>query len=96
MGEISGLWGIAWGVGTIISIIAITVYMTRRNTSAIDSLKQKEIAELYSKVNTKMDEDKARETFVTKEVNTEQMKHIDNSIGEIKEYQKEILGYLRK
>lgn len=96
MGEISGLWGIAWGVGTIIAIIAITVYMTRRNTSVIDSLKQNEIAELYSKVNTKMDEDKARETFVTKEVNTEQMKHIDTSIGEIKEYQKEILGYLRK
>ena len=96
-------WGVFSSIGSIVCVIAITVHATRRNTSALESLKQKEISELYeknlalnNKVNDKMDTKEARETFVTKEVNTEQMKHIDTSIAEIKEYQKEILGYLRK
>lgn len=96
-------WGVFSSIGSIVCVIAISVYATRRNTSALDSLKQNEISELYekhlalnNKVNDKMDTKEARETFVTKELNTEQMKHIDTSIAEIKEYQKEILGYLRK
>jgi len=93
MGE---FWSIVYGVGTIISVIAVTVYATKRNTSNIDNLKNNEIKDLYEKYNKKMDEDKARETFVTKELYNNQMVHIDTIFIEIKEQNKEILGYLRK
>lgn len=92
----SELWNIVYGVGAVISVIAVTVYATKRNTSNIDNLKNNEIKELYEKCNKKMDEDKARETFVTKELYNNQVLHIDTIFSEIKEQNKEILGYLRK
>lgn len=96
MGEFSAFWAVIWGIGTVISIIAVTVYATRRNTSSIDSLKSNEIAELFNRVNTKMDEKEARKEFVSKELYENQMKHIDEQLGEIKTDSKEILGLLRK
>lgn len=96
MESLGVLWSIAWGIGIVIASLAITSYATRKNTSNYESLKKNEIANLFEKVNLKMDEDKARETFVSKELNDEQIKHIDSSMNEIKDDQKEILRLLRK
>lgn len=96
-------WGVFSSIGSIVCVIAITVYATRKNTSALESLKQKEISELYekhlalnNKVNEKIDTKEARTSFVSKELYENQNKHIDKALDEIKSQNEVILGYLRK
>jgi len=103
MKDLLTYWPVITSVVSVICVIAITVHMTRKNTSTIEALRLNEITDLYEKNNEnknalkdKIDEKEARKIFVTKELNDAQMKHLDNSINEIKEYQKEILGYFRK
>lgn len=96
-------WGVFSSIGSVVCVIAITVYATRKNTSALESLKQKEISELYekhlalnNKVNEKIDTKEARTSFVSKELYENQNKHIDKALDEIKSQNEVILGYLRK
>lgn len=77
-----------WQLGSILVLFAgafaVNTFMTKQNDKKIKAL-EGAITEV-----------RAREIFVTKELYNNQMEHIDTTLGELKEQNKEILSYVRK
>lgn len=81
-------WHVLIATVTIASAFAVNTYMTKQN--------DKKIKALEDKTDGSITEVRAREVFVTKELYNNQMKHIDKTLTELKEQNKEILNYVRK
>jgi hypothetical protein len=81
-----------WQIGSVIVLFAgafaVNTFMTKQN--------DKKIKALEDKTDGSITEVRAREVFVTKELYNNQMKHIDKTLTELKEQNKEILNYVRK
>lgn len=82
------LWQVISGFIIVISAFATNTFMTKQNDKKI-----KKMEDIFKNVIT---EDKAREIFVAKELYVNQMKHIDNSLGDLKKQNETILEYVRK
>lgn len=79
-------WGAVVSIISGIVIIAINNYKTKKNTLDVEKMKENQV--------NFVDWDKARETFVSKELHTSQMGHIDITLGEIKQQNQQILEKL--
>ena len=64
--------------------VITNTYMTKKNTKEIENIKEKDLVTWGE----------ARNTFVSKELYQNQMNHIDTTLGEIKNQNEKILGYL--
>ncbi len=82
------LWQIISGFIIVISAFATNTFMTKQNSTKI-----KEMEDISKSAIT---EDKARELFVTKELHTNQMVHIDSSLGDLKKQMNSVIELLRK
>ena len=77
-------WGVVVSIISAISVIAINEYKTKKNIT--DTKKNSEdIEKLKEDHSSFITLEKARETFVSKELHDNQMKHIDITLGEIKQ-----------
>ncbi len=79
-------WQLITAIVTISGLFAVNTYMTRKNSKEVGELKDKDLVTWGD----------ARNTFVSKELYNNQMEHIDTTLGELKEQNKEILSYVRK
>ncbi len=81
-----------WQLGSVLVLFAgafaVNTYMTKQN--------DKKIKTLETKTDGVMTESEARAIFVPRELYNNQMSHIDENLGELKEQNKEILSYVRK
>ncbi|WP_294962046.1 hypothetical protein [Sulfurimonas sp.] len=82
------LWQLISGFIVLVSGFATNTFMTKQNVTKI-----KRIEDTFKNVIT---EDKARKIFVAKELYVNQMKHIDNSLADLKKQNDSILELLRK
>ncbi|PLY08400.1 MAG: hypothetical protein C0625_02095 [Arcobacter sp.] len=81
-------WQLIIGIITFVGSFSINTFMTTRNSKKIEDFEEK-IVDVVKW-------DKARATFVSKELYANQMEHIDLALGELKKQNEAILSYVAK
>jgi flagellar biosynthesis protein FliP len=89
-------WQVLTGIIVVTTAFAGNTYMTKQNQKELQSLKSNEIKGLHDKCNEMMREELARKTFVTLELYTNEVDHLNKTLDEIKKQSNEILRYVRK
>jgi len=79
-------WEVFTFLGGCIAVFSINNYKTNKTTQDMEEMKEN-----HSQLITL---DKARELFVSRELHDNQMKHIDDTLGEIKQQNQQILEKL--
>jgi hypothetical protein len=88
-------WSVITSIITVIVVVAVSMNITKQNTSEIKDLKDSHKL-LEDKCNEMIKDKTAREIFVNKEVFATEMKHIHKTLDSVKATSDKILEYVRK
>lgn len=83
-------WGAVVSVVSAIYVLASNSYKSKKSIEDTES-NTADIKKLKEDIKDLVTMEKARETFVTKELYENQMGHIDQTLGEIKQQNQQIL-----
>ncbi len=88
-------WQLILALISIVSAFAVNTYMTKQNNAKTKEHSTK-LEDLQTKCNEMMEEKEARKTFVTLELYKNEVHHINKTLSELKEQNKQILECVRK